>query len=283
MKLTVIQDASPEEFLNHAGPLLYQNEPTNSLMLGLCGNLIRATEPPKSAPLLIRVLQNEKTVTAAIQTSLMNLIVTYASPNQLELLASELKKIHAHLPGVVGPAKESELFSQIWSHQTGAKSKLGMGQKIYKIEKVDEPNTPGSLRLAQPEEADLIGQWLFDFGVESLLPSEQKSLAERKEHAVKAIRNQLAYVWLVDGQPVSMAHVGRPTLNGISISGVYTPQALRKNGFASAVVAQLSQKMLDSGKKFCVLYTDLANSTSNKIYQKVGYREVSNSKHFLFK
>ncbi|MFP5519189.1 MAG: GNAT family N-acetyltransferase [Bdellovibrionia bacterium] len=113
-------------------------------------------------------------------------------------------------------------------------------------------------------------------------PPERKSFEQRRTNALRAIENQLAYVWLVDEMPVSMAHVSRPTKNGISIGAVYTPMNLRKRGYASAVVAHLSQKMLNSGNKFCVLYTDSSNPTSNKIYQNVGYQVVAESKHFLF-
>lgn len=282
MALTVVHDPSPNEFLEHAGPLLYRDEPTNSLMLGLCGNILRAKEPPKIPPVFIRILKDGHTVTAAVQTPPMNLVITFAKTDELEFLAKHLREIHAEFPGVVGPAVESEAFSTIWSKLSGKTKKLGMGQKIYKIQKVIIPNTIGRLRLAQIEEADLIAQWLVEFGDESLPPIERKSFAERRPQAIRAIENQLAYVWLVDEMPVSMAHVGRPTQNGVSVSAVYTPKNLRKKGFASAVVAHLSQKMLDSGKKFCVLYTDLSNPTSNKIYQNLGYREVADSKHFLF-
>ena len=55
---------------------------------------------------------------------------------------------------------------------------------------------------------------------------------------------------------------------------VYTPPALRRRGFASALVAAVSAVGLASGKEVCVLYTDLANPTSNSIYQKIGYRPV---------
>lgn len=282
MSLEVFHDSSASQFLQKAGPLLYKDEATNSLMLGLCGNILRAKEPPKVPPLFIRVVQGEETLTAAIQTPPMNLVITYADNEQLATLAQHLLATGIKFPGVVGPARESETFASIWSRLSGARATLGMGQKIYKIEKVTVPPTTGALRLAEPAETDLIAQWLVEFGNESLPPPERKSFEERKPHAVRAIENKLAYVWIVDEKPVSMAHIGRPTENGISVSGVYTPKHLRKRGYASAVVAHLSQKMLDAGKKFCVLYTDLANPTSNKIYQDVGYREVSDSKHFLF-
>jgi len=278
----IVQDTSPTDFLSRAGTLLYQDEPTNSLMLGLCGNILRAKEPPKQAPLFLRMEIDGRTVTAAIQTPPMNLVIAYADREQLNLLAKHLSDMKVEFPGVVGPANASETFAAIWSELTGKTVTLGMGQKIYKIESVCLPPTFGNLRLAEPQETDIIAHWLVDFGDESLPPPERKSFEERKPHAVRAIENKLAYVWTVDGKPVSTAHVGRPTENGISVSAVYTPKHLRKKGYASATVAHLSQKMLDSGKKFCVLYTDLSNPTSNKIYQNVGYQEVSDSKHFLF-
>ena len=69
----------------------------------------------------------------------------------------------------------------------------------------------------------------------------------------------------------------RPTRNGVSVGGVYTPPELRRKGYATACVAALSALLLDRGHSFCVLYTDLANPTSNSIYQKIGYRPVTDS------
>jgi len=56
---------------------------------------------------------------------------------------------------------------------------------------------------------------------------------------------------------------------------VYTPPAYRRRGYASACGAALSQLILDAGRRFCFLYTDLANPTSNQIYQQIGYEHVS--------
>ena len=54
-----------------------------------------------------------------------------------------------------------------------------------------------------------------------------------------------------------------------------TPPEFRGRGYASNLVAALTQKMLDTDRKFCFLYTDAANPTSNKIYQQIGYEFVS--------
>ena len=79
-----------------------------------------------------------------------------------------------------------------------------------------------------------------------------------------------------------MAAVGGPTPNGDRISWVYTPPALRGRGYASACVAALSQRLLDSGRRFCFLYTDLANPTANKLYQRIGYRQVIDASIYHF-
>jgi predicted GNAT family acetyltransferase len=63
---------------------------------------------------------------------------------------------------------------------------------------------------------------------------------------------------------------------------VYTPPHLRKQGYATSCVAALTQRMLDSGKRFCCLYTDLTNPTSNAIYQKIGYQPVCDSEDLVF-
>jgi predicted GNAT family acetyltransferase len=55
---------------------------------------------------------------------------------------------------------------------------------------------------------------------------------------------------------------------------VYTPPRFRNRGYASMAVATLSQRLLEAGYDFCTLFTDLANPTSNHIYQAIGYRRV---------
>ncbi len=81
------------------------------------------------------------------------------------------------------------------------------------------------------------------------------------------------YLW-VDGAPVSMAGYTGPTPHGIRVGPVYTPPELRGRGYASALVAQMSQALLDGGRSFCFLFTNLANPTANHIYEEIGYEAV---------
>jgi len=94
-------------------------------------------------------------------------------------------------------------------------------------------------------------------------------------HVVESwVEHGLLYVWEDKGRPVSIVIAHGRTPNGVRIGYVYTPPESRGRGYASALVAEVSQSMLDLGYDFCVLYTDLANPTSNRIYQRLGYRLI---------
>jgi hypothetical protein len=88
------------------------------------------------------------------------------------------------------------------------------------------------------------------------------------------------FVW-DDGRPVSMAAWAGRTGRGVRVNFVYTPPEYRRRGFASACVADLTQHLLAEGHAFCCLFTDLANPTSNSIYQKIGYRPVCDVSDFI--
>ena len=96
------------------------------------------------------------------------------------------------------------------------------------------------------------------------------------------MRNGGFLLWEDGGQTVSISGWGGPTPNGIRIGPVYTPPELRRRGYASALVAELTKRLLDGGRKFCFLFTDLANPTSNSIYQRVGYEPVSDADQWVF-
>ncbi|MDP9296099.1 MAG: hypothetical protein M3O88_05320 [Actinomycetota bacterium] len=63
---------------------------------------------------------------------------------------------------------------------------------------------------------------------------------------------------------------------------VYAPPEHGRQGYAISLVAQLSQHLLSGHRRFCYLYADLANPTSNAIYERIGYRRVCESKEYAF-
>jgi uncharacterized protein len=282
MSIEVFRDKTVHNFLEHAGPLLYKNEPENSLMLGTCENL--TITPPKTEPVLLRLLENGVTVSAAIQTPPLNLILTSANRLQVETLAHYLTENNLSVPGVAGPAAVAEAFAEYWSQLNVKTHHLGMSQKLYKLEKVNfPPAVNGEFEVVSQHKLNMVTAWLMAFAKESLPESERRDENAWREYAQRMINNKHAHFWTVNKNPVAVACASRPTANGMSVSFVYTAPEFRKNGYASALVAQLSQKILNMGMKFCVLYTDVTNPSSNKIYQTLGYSEISESRQYCFK
>ncbi|MFE6456812.1 GNAT family N-acetyltransferase [Streptomyces cinereoruber] len=78
-----------------------------------------------------------------------------------------------------------------------------------------------------------------------------------------------------DGRPVSMACFS-PVAEGQSrVHLVYTPPAARGRGYAAGVTAAVTRAARDAGAVQVLLFTDLANPTSNALYRRLGYRPVN--------
>jgi predicted GNAT family acetyltransferase len=106
-----------------------------------------------------------------------------------------------------------------------------------------------------------------------------------RQHVQTTARERRLFVWCdpAPGRIVSMAIWTGLTPHGVRIGMVYTPPEFRGRGYASNCVAALTQRLLDSGRTFCFLFTDLANPTSNKIYRAIGYRHVCDFRKILFR
>ena len=143
---------------------------------------------------------------------------------------------------------------------------------LYILEKVsDIKQANGTFRKVNSDDMFYLPFWLADFVPACNLGVY--NLASGIEGADKAVEKGNSYVW-VDKHPVSLATNTRNTSDCAIISQVYTPPNLRGKGYSTACVWNLSKKLLDDGFKYCALYADCANPSSNKVYQKIGYNEV---------
>src|SRR5690606_39336784 len=126
----------------------------------------------------------------------------------------------------------------------------------------------GRVRLARPDEADALVAWLEAFRLEADV--NLRTGAEMWQMVTESDTRRL-WVFEAAGVPVCLTGVGGSTPNGRRIGPVFTPPEHRRRGYAEALVARVSQDLLDAGARFCFLYTDLDYATSNSVYRKVGY------------
>jgi predicted GNAT family acetyltransferase len=273
--------ASAAAFLQRTGPVLEANEVANSLMLGICGQLLRRPELFQTGACLKSVEAEGELVLAAPMTPPHKLVVS-AHEGDLDLAArlliEDLLAGGWQIPGILGPAPAAAV-AEAWAARTGQPSRLVGRQRLYALRQVPAPvPVPGRLRPATHTDVDRVGRWRHAFHVEIFGHAAQ---AESTHVARLRVKAGDIYLW-EDGQPVSMAMQTRPTRHGISISLVYTPPAKRRKGYATACVGALSRNLLGSDWAFCTLFAALDNPASNRVYQRLGYRPVADVDEFEF-
>jgi GNAT superfamily N-acetyltransferase len=282
MKYEVVAD--PAEFRDQAA-LLLADEARHNLILGVLGTLLHSPEVyPDNKMFLVR--DGDIAVAAALMTRPYNLIVTDTEDKlALEALVAGVREDGIDVPGVIANRPTVDWLVAAWDRAAGSKARRLMAQGVFALEKVATvESASGSAQIAVPGDSELIADWTREFIAEAL-PEEPHD----DEQMQKAIARRLGgetpgayWVWSHSGQPVSLSGHGNPTGRGIRIGPVYTPQQHRGNGYASSLVAAESRWLVDNGYDFCFLFTDLANPTSNAIYERIGYRQVAEAASYVF-
>jgi predicted GNAT family acetyltransferase len=273
---------SVSEFLASNEESLLKAESEHNLILGLADRLNRGLGGSEDA-VLLSVMRNSEPVGQAIQIgNTRPLAISRMDSTSARALVEFLIEQNIPLKGVTGPIESSQAFADSWQELTRRTPTLVMHLGVYELERVSFPvPDERSLIPIDAVSSDVSLKYIRGF-TRDCFPNEEDPdrLAVDMENQQR--KNETLFFWkgAADVQPVSMASNSRETRNGATISLVYTPPEFRGMGHASRIVAALSDRSLKSGKKFCNLFTDLLNPTSNSIYQKIGYRQIGESKHF---
>ena len=272
MKLTSYPSAG--EFLAVAEPELLRDEAKNNLMLGIARAVRGGRSYGGDPPYFLAVHDGRALVSAAIRTPPYNLILYSEQdrPDVLDPIVSHLAERDPGLPGAHGAVGLVSAFAERWTKTMRVGLAVEMSQRVYRLTEVTPPKgVPGTARRAEERDVETLIRWFLAF-CEEAVPSDPPPDTEASVR--RFMDPGVLMVWDAGGI-VSMAGSSRGSTHGATVSAVYTPPDRRGNGYASACVAALSQLLLDRGSAFCTLYADVSNSTSNKIYQHVGYRPLA--------
>jgi hypothetical protein len=268
----------PAAFLEDASPLLLADEARHNLILGIAGTL-RDHPSRFQEYVLWLVEEGSATVGAALRTPPHKLVL--ARPREDSALEALAAAINDELPGVVAAIPEVDTFADAWAAKTGAAPRKARAEGVFALERVRAaPDVAGRMRDADATDRPLLIDWFTAFADEALgEDAAAEDPARVIDHRLTA-REAGVVLW-EDEQIVSLAAFGNPTPNGIRIGPVYTPPEHRRRGYASALVAELSERLL-AKRRFCFLFTDLANPTANRIYEQIGYRRVCEAAEIIF-
>ncbi|VXA94575.1 GCN5-related N-acetyltransferase [Exiguobacterium sp. 8H] len=267
---------NPDHFSDRVMTALLDEEAKNSLMIGVLNNVKQGiyetfhqftVEEDGELLAILQVTPPHPLHYIVVKKERSDLLPSFIIPHLL--------KEEVPFSEVVSERQQAERFATAWQEITSGTSKMFMSQGLYRLDSVEDIDmATGRMREATVADQAQLEAWYSAFEAESGLRSSPP------EKVTKAVQTMLereeAVFWEVDGQVVSCAKRARPTENGITVSFVYTSPSARGKGYARSLVADLSRQLLET-KSFCVLYTDLTNPTSNKIYREVGYQQIMDS------
>lgn len=273
--MTWTLSASLDELLAEAGDFLHANPVHNTVLLTLADRLAKDGPQAFGAESPRFGWYGSPVTGVFVQTSPFPPRLGRMSAEAAAELAQLLHAQGVELPGIGGWRAAAEAFAKSWEQLAGVTASVEVDERLYRLAQLEqpEPAPSGRARPGEAEDRELIVAWCAAFmaDVRQTRPMDYEAWFARR------LADRDLIIWEDQGRPVSLAACS-PTIAGMSrIGPVYTPPELRGRGYASGVTAAVSAYALARGAQEVLLFTDLANPTSNSIYQKLGYRPVDDS------
>lgn len=266
-------------FAARVGALLEGDPVTQTVLCSLLASAVRGAGFEEAR--WFAVVDGGEVVGAAGRTSApYPLVVTPMVDEALAVLVDAVRAELGTLKAAAGPRPVVDEYVARWRAASREVPREKMAMRLFRLDEVTPPvGVPGELRLAGelPEFGELFVEWTREF-VRIIEGEEARDAAGV---VARLTARDGLWVWCDGGKPVSYASTTVPAYGVVRIGLVYTPEELRGRGYAGASVAAISQRVLDRGE-LPVLFTDLANPTSNRVYQRIGYRAVSDAAEYAF-
>lgn len=210
---------------------------------------------------------------AFVRTPPFPLMLASADDDALAPLAEALAATGVTTLSVNARTAVSDAFADAWTTRTGTTPRVVQAQRLFRLGTLTPPDPApaGTARPAVADDRDWLVEMFPRFDEETGLGRGARDVASHVD--MRLARNSLT-VWELDGVPVSFAGQTAAVAGAARIAPVYTPAEHRGRGYASAVTAARTEAALAAGADDVLLFTDLANPTSNSIYRKIGYEPV---------
>jgi predicted GNAT family acetyltransferase len=214
--------------------------------------------------------EHGQVVGVAMHTPPYNMFLSRMPRPAVIALAHEIADRGSELPGVNGAAESTAAFAKAWEGTTGRPSTVNRATRMYRLVDLVWPEAVlGEAYRAAATESDVVADWFAEFHDEA---QPDAPVDDWIGMAQRRIEFGEVHLWRAEGVPVAIAAVSGAPAGVARVGPVYTPPSCRRNGYGSAVTAAATAAALGLGAQYVVLYTDLANPTSNSIYQAIGFR-----------
>jgi predicted GNAT family acetyltransferase len=265
--------ADPATYADRAWDLLAATPAEHTVSLTIIESALRGVHW-SDEPMLFGWYDDGAVRGAISWTPPFELLLAEVPDDTVDALVAGLRERGAALDGVNGREPVVERFVAAWAP---AQASVKFRMRLYRLGTLQSPTVPGTGRPARMEELELGTCWLSAFQVDAGVHE-----TDTEPMARERIADGRLWLWEDDGQVVSLAASTIPAAGVSRIAPVYTPPEHRRRGYGAAVTAACTADALARGADHIVLFTDLANPTSNSIYQRIGYRPIGDYRVVTF-
>ena len=270
-------------FLACAEPLL-QLDPFSTNVIAVVASRIAAGHEPASDDHLWATVEDSEgqVVGVAMHTPPHHLFVSRMPTEAAAFLVHVLAVAGRDLPGVNGAVESTRAFAEAWTARTGRNSEVVTNMRVYRLGTLVSPaGVPGDATLAVTAgDIHLVAEWLAAFHDEA---QPDAPLLDWRVLADRRVRAGQVHLWHDNEAFVAFAAVSSPAAGVARVGPVYTVPRYRRRGYGTAVTAHATASALSAGAQHVILYTNLANPTSNSIYQAIGYRPDHDAEERAFR
>ncbi|WP_061289971.1 GNAT family N-acetyltransferase [Herbidospora cretacea] len=263
----------PEVFRSEAGPFLAARPDLHTMLLSGLDTIEHprsAGEPPPKMLGWWREPDATATTAAFVWMPPHLLTASRLSPAAASHLAGLLAAQTRPFTQLLADDSSARAFSRAWRTTTGAAPKNGPRLRLHRLGRLVSPDVAGAPRTATDDDRALLHGWCTRFVAEagSLGADLDAFIDERMSRGGWRL-------WTVEDEPVAMAAMTSVVVGVARLTPVYTLPEHRGRGYGSAVTAAVSRAAREAGAEHVLLFTDLANPTSNGVYRRIGYRPVA--------
>jgi hypothetical protein len=264
--LVVERYDSAQRFLAEVGPWLAAAEPASNLILALAHSLAGDGHPFRAPIFLAAVRRRGAIVGCAVRPPPDHIDLSPMPAGAATLLAASAADHCPDLDAIGGEAAVAGEFAAEWARLRGGDWRISHRWTWLALREVrPPPPVPGVLRLAEAADWPLISSWAPLYMRDTGAAGGVLHFLERR------LKTCSLFLWEHDG-PKCMAAVSGHTPSGLRVSAVFTPEGQRRRGYASNTVATISQRTLDSGLDYCILFAESHHPATLRVYESIGYR-----------
>jgi RimJ/RimL family protein N-acetyltransferase len=268
--MRVVLCSAPQPFLTRAEPLL-KSDPFSTNVITTVTARIASGAVPNNEENRWHTIEREdgQVIGVAMHTPPYNMFLSRMPRDAVIALAYEIAARGREFPAINGASESTAAFAKAWEAITGRPSRVDRATRMYRLADLVWPEAVvGEAYRAESTESDMVAEWFAEFHDEA---QPDAPVDDWVAMAQRRIETGDVHLWRAEGVPVALAAVSGAPLGVARVGPVYTPPSYRRNGYGSGVTAAATAAALGLGAHHVVLYTDLANPTSNAIYQSIGY------------